>query len=378
MAARSPASRTTTKTNGWLFSALGAWVAAVRIRATVASSTSSGRKERAARWVSTTSKKSGMPQSPPEPSRPDQRQTDRRARCRAAGRGWWRPGRSGSNVLTPFATRRVRDAAAATTRDGPRRVMVPSADEGAGSGPIGSVGSDRTGSEPARHRLEDRAASAWAVGLGLVWSSRYLVPCAGDGPVSAMIPAVTGRRGSSTRRRGTRRQTVADGAASLEDVLKGIIGQPTGKLQGGRGAGAGEHFADAVLAPARSTTTPRRPRRPDSTPSRPLRRGPSPWSSRASSRRSSRRDAPTGNPLMAAMGPADGQGRPDPPRRAGVHLPPSHPGGRRARERGQDHRRLPEGIEGQDDDLHRQETNWTDDKTGEPVVTARFNLIHRS
>ena len=24
-----------------------------------------------------------------------------------------------------------------------------------------------------------------------------------------------------------------------------------------------------------------------------------------------------------------------------------------------------------------QETNWSDDKTGEPVVTARFNLIHR-
>jgi hypothetical protein len=24
------------------------------------------------------------------------------------------------------------------------------------------------------------------------------------------------------------------------------------------------------------------------------------------------------------------------------------------------------------------ETNWTDDKTGDPVVTARFNLIHRS
>ena len=32
MAARSAASRTTTKTKGWLFSALGAWVAAVRIR----------------------------------------------------------------------------------------------------------------------------------------------------------------------------------------------------------------------------------------------------------------------------------------------------------------------------------------------------------
>ena len=52
-------SRTTTKTKGWLFSALGAWVAAVRMRATVSSSTSSGRKERAARCVWTTSKKSG-------------------------------------------------------------------------------------------------------------------------------------------------------------------------------------------------------------------------------------------------------------------------------------------------------------------------------
>ena len=25
-----------------------------------------------------------------------------------------------------------------------------------------------------------------------------------------------------------------------------------------------------------------------------------------------------------------------------------------------------------------QETNWTDEKSGEPVVTARFNLIHRA
>src|SRR5271157_5707113 len=47
-------------TKGWLFSALGAWVAAVRMRATVSSSTSSGRNDRAARWVCTTSKKSGM------------------------------------------------------------------------------------------------------------------------------------------------------------------------------------------------------------------------------------------------------------------------------------------------------------------------------
>ncbi len=59
MVARSAGSRTTTKTKGWLFSALGAWVAAVRTRATVSSSTSSGRKVRAARCVCTTSKKSG-------------------------------------------------------------------------------------------------------------------------------------------------------------------------------------------------------------------------------------------------------------------------------------------------------------------------------
>jgi hypothetical protein len=25
-----------------------------------------------------------------------------------------------------------------------------------------------------------------------------------------------------------------------------------------------------------------------------------------------------------------------------------------------------------------QETNWSDEKTGEPVVTTRFNVIHRA
>ena len=42
MDARRAGSRTTMNTKGWLFSALGAWVAAVRIRVTVSSSTSSG------------------------------------------------------------------------------------------------------------------------------------------------------------------------------------------------------------------------------------------------------------------------------------------------------------------------------------------------
>src|SRR6516165_12424631 len=61
MLCRTPGSRTTTKTKGWLFSALGAWVAAVKTRATVSSSTSSARNERVARCVCTTSKKSATP-----------------------------------------------------------------------------------------------------------------------------------------------------------------------------------------------------------------------------------------------------------------------------------------------------------------------------
>ena len=52
-------SRTTMKTKGWAFSALGAWVAALRICSMTASGTGSGRKDRAARWLCTTSKKSG-------------------------------------------------------------------------------------------------------------------------------------------------------------------------------------------------------------------------------------------------------------------------------------------------------------------------------
>ena len=59
MAARRSGSRTTTKTQGCLFSALGAKVAACRTRSTRSSSSGSGRKARQARWRRTTSKKFG-------------------------------------------------------------------------------------------------------------------------------------------------------------------------------------------------------------------------------------------------------------------------------------------------------------------------------
>ena len=162
-------SRTTTKTKGWLFSALGAWVAAVRIRATVSSSTSSGRNDRAARWVCTTSKKSGTGQSGP----------------------------------------------LAAIRYLARRPMVPSRWTWCPAPPAGLGGAEAT---------------------------RYLWRCIGPGPVPAMTTW------SGTTAEGDRRQTVADGAASQEDVLKGIIGQPTGKSKVVVERGPVQHFADAVLS----------------------------------------------------------------------------------------------------------------------------------
>src|SRR5947208_88273 len=57
--ARIFSSRTTTNTQGWRFSALGAWVAASSSRSTTSSGTSSAVKVRQARWRWTTSKNSG-------------------------------------------------------------------------------------------------------------------------------------------------------------------------------------------------------------------------------------------------------------------------------------------------------------------------------
>jgi hypothetical protein len=89
-------------------------------------------------------------------------------------------------------------------------------------------------------------------------------------------------------------------------------------------------------------------------------------------------DAPKGNPLMAAMGPLMAKG--------GLIL--------HGEQEFIYHRPIVVGdvlvSEGKITDAYQKEskgktmtfivseTNWTDDRTGEPVVTARFNLIHRS
>jgi hypothetical protein len=89
-------------------------------------------------------------------------------------------------------------------------------------------------------------------------------------------------------------------------------------------------------------------------------------------------DAPTGNPLMAAVGPLMAKG--------GLIL--------HGEQEFIYHRPVQVGdvlvSEGKITDAYQKEskgktmtfivseTNWSDDATGEPVVTARFNLIHRS
>ncbi len=49
----------------------------------------------------------------------------------------------------------------------------------------------------------------------------------------------------------------------------------------------------------------------------------------------------------------DGERRADPPRGAVLRVPPACRGGRRARRRGHGRRRVRQGVEGPDDDLHR-------------------------
>ena len=61
---------------------------------------------------------------------------------------------------------------------------------------------------------------------------------------------------------------MADGAAAQEDVLKGIIGQPTGKSKVVVERGPVQHFADALFSSSPIYHSPRRPGRPASRTSR--------------------------------------------------------------------------------------------------------------
>jgi hypothetical protein len=141
---------------------------------------------------------------------------------------------------------------------------------------------------------------------------------------------------------------VADGTASQAEILQGIIGQPTGSAKVVVERGPVTHFADAVGSTS------------------PIYR----------------------NPEVAKAAGFDA-----------IPAPPTWPfamefSGKFEEKEFLYHRPILVGdvlvSEGKITDAYQKEskgktmtfivseTNWTDEATGEPVVTARFNLIHRS
>jgi len=170
---------------------------------------------------------------------------------------------------------------------------------------------------------------------------------------------------------------VAD-AATHEDVLKGIIGQPTGKAKVIVERGPVQHFADAVLSASPIYHDPAAAEAAGfgAIPAPPT----FPFAMEFSGKFEELQpaDAPTGNPLGTALAPLMAKG--------GLIL--------HGEQEFVYHRPVQVGdvlvSEGKITDAYQKEskgrtmtfivseTNWSDEKTGEPVVTARFNLIHRA
>ena len=171
---------------------------------------------------------------------------------------------------------------------------------------------------------------------------------------------------------------MADDTASQEEVLKSIIGRPTGKSKVVVERGTVQHFADALFSASPIYHSPDAARQAgfDNIPA-PLTW---PFAMEFSGKFAELQppDAPSGNPLMTAMGPLMAKG--------GTIL--------HGEQEFLYHRPVQVGdvlvSEGKITDAYQKEskgrtmtficseTNWTDEKTGEPVVTARFNLIHRA
>jgi acyl dehydratase len=209
--------------------------------------------------------------------------------------------------------------------------------------------------------------------LGGADATRYLWRCIGPG---RRVPAMTMWIG--TRAEGDRRQTVAESATSHEDVLKGIVGQPTGKTKVVVERGPVQHFADAVFSTSPIYHDPAAAKQAgfDSIPAPPTWPFAMEFSGKFDELQPA--DAPTGNPLGSAVGPLIAKG--------GLIL--------HGEQEFIYHRPVQVGdvlvSEGKIVDAYQkeskgrtmtfivQETNWSDDTTGEPVVTARFNLIHRA
>ena len=165
--------------------------------------------------------------------------------------------------------------------------------------------------------------------------------------------------------------------ASEADILKGIIGKPTASAVVVIERGPVANFADAVVDDNPVYKS------PEAAAAAGLPGIPAPptfpfvmetWGKFAEIQPT---DAPQGNPLMAALGPLMAKG--------GLIL--------HGEQEFIYHRPVVVGDvlvgEGKVTDAYQKEskgktmtfvvteTNWVDQKTGDPVVTARFNIIHR-
>jgi acyl dehydratase len=172
---------------------------------------------------------------------------------------------------------------------------------------------------------------------------------------------------------------VADGAASVEELLKEVIGQPIGKSKVVVERGPVQHFADAVLSSSPIYHSPEAARQAgfDDIPAPPTWAFAMEFSGKFDELQPSDASA-AGSPLAKVLGPLMAKG--------GLIL--------HGEQEFIYHRPVQVGdvlvSEGRIADAYQkeskgrtmtfivQETNWSDDKTGEPVVTARFNLIHRA
>jgi acyl dehydratase len=171
---------------------------------------------------------------------------------------------------------------------------------------------------------------------------------------------------------------VSEGGTSDEDILKGIVGKPTGKGKVVIERGPVTFFADAVGSDNAIYKS------PEAAKAAGLNNIPAPptfpfamenWGKFAEIQPA---DAPEGNPLMNALGPLMARG--------GLIL--------HGEQEFTYHRPVVVGDvlvgEGKVVDAYQKEskgktmtfivteTNWVDDTTGEPVVTSRFNVIHRA
>ncbi len=171
---------------------------------------------------------------------------------------------------------------------------------------------------------------------------------------------------------------MADEAASVQEVLKGIIGQPTGKSTVLVERGPVMHFADSVLSSSPIYHDPEAARAAgfDNIPAPPTWPFAMEFSGKFAELQPS--DVPTGNPMLTAMAPLMAKGglilhgeqefTYDRPVQVGDVL--------------EGNGKIADAYQkesgGRTMTFIVSETVWTDAKTGAPVVTVRSNIIHRA